>query len=89
MQRCELLVKAKREYNGCCHVCDASQQLSFTVLGSAGEKVPVTLVAPQGEGEGADAGGALAGTIVVVDVVVGAGGETKVKCTAATGCAQS
>ena len=66
MQRCELSVKAKREYNGCCHVCDASQQLSFTVLGSPGEKVPVTLVAPQGEGEGADAGGALAGTIVVV-----------------------
>ena len=61
----------------------AAADLAFTVLGSPGEKVPVTVVAPS-----TDAAAPLAGTIVVVDVVVGAGGAAKVECLATAGCKQ-
>lgn len=52
-------------------------ELMFTVLGSAGEKVPVTLVAPPSPG-----GTPLEGGIVVVVVTVGGAGSATVICAA-------
>ncbi len=65
----------------------AEAGLSFTVLGSAGERVPVTVVAPPTV-ESEDRTTPLAGTIIVVDVVVAASGETKVECANAS-CTQN
>ena len=72
--------------------------LAFTVLGSAGEQVAVTVAAPpylRGAGAQAAAGAAapagvaspLDGTILVTEVVLGPRGSARVVCTVATGCA--
>lgn len=50
--------------------------LAFTVLGSVGESVKVTVVSPS------KTTSALDGTVVVIDVVIGRSGSTAVKCDA-------
>jgi hypothetical protein len=52
--------------------------LEFVVLGSVGEKVPVTVVSPPAVA--GRSGGVMGGVVLVVDVVVGAGGSSKVSC---------
>ena len=51
-------------------------ELAFTVLGSMGEVVEVTVVAPPA----ASGSAALEGTVIVVDVTIGDSGEAKVVC---------
>lgn len=53
----------------------AGHGLTFTVLGSAGELVAVSVVAPSKK-----IGSPLEGTVVVIDVVIGRGGSAKVEC---------
>jgi hypothetical protein len=57
---------------------NAAGTLEFVVLGSVGEKVPVTIV----PGTPFVGGSRMGNTVLVVDVVVGADGRSNVSCTA-------
>jgi hypothetical protein len=54
--------------------------LSFTVIGAPNEVVRLTIVAPATRGGAATAAAALDGQILLVDVVVSAGGSAGVQC---------
>ena len=62
--------------------------LSFMVVGSPGENVPVTMVAPPAATDSGAApnasGSALDGTVIVMDLVLDNSGEAKVVCTQGT-----